>query len=48
MAHILISPHLIKEVKFKICASIGKPRVKAVKKLPVDYLYLLYSISGHR
>lgn len=48
MASILISPHLINELKFKICSNVGKPGVKAIKKLAVDYLFLLHSISGHQ
>lgn len=46
MTSILIPPHLINELKFKICSSIGKPGVKAIKKLAADYLFLLHSISG--
>lgn len=48
MTSILISPHLINELKFKIRSSIGKPGVKAIKKLAVDYLFLLYSVAGHQ
>lgn len=42
MTYILIVPHLINELKFKIGSRIRTPAVKAVKKLAAGNLFLLY------
>lgn len=46
MTHKLIFPHLINELRFKIGVRIGTPGVKAVKKLAVGDLFLLYCFLG--